>query len=183
MAAKPADARRTTPIRAFFAGLGRCSRALAALAMVLIGALIVIVVADVVVRSAGLRPLAWASTTAEYILLYAAFLPMPALVRGKGHVFVEFLRIGLNPTMRRLAEQAVYLVCIVICAWLGWIATAGVVRGWIDGSYETRTFDVPSWLIYLPIALGFVLSALEWLRLLLGEDSMYRIDPGAREGY
>ena len=36
-----------------------------------------------------------------------------------------------------------------------------------------RTFDMPKWLIYLPMALGLWLSAVELLRYLLGLDSMY----------
>lgn len=162
---------------------GRLALWLARLTMLILGLLIVVVVADVVVRSVGLRPLAWASSTAEYILLYAAFLPMPYLVRIKGHVFVEFLRGPMSPAVRRNVERLVYLVCIVICAYLGWVASNSGVLAWHEGSYETRTFDMPKWLVFLPIAVGFCLSTLEWLRFLVGHDSMYNIDALHREGF
>ena len=131
----------------------------------------------------GLRPLTWATSVAEYLLLYAAFLPMPALVRGKGHVFVEFMRQPMAPAARRVCEVAVYLVCIAICAYLGWVATAHGVEALKTGAYETRTFDMPRWLVFLPMALGFWLSVLEWLRYLLGHDSLYNIDPLSMEGF
>jgi len=156
---------------------------LARLTMVILGLLVVVVVADVAVRSAGLRPLAWASSTAEYILLYAAFLPMPHLVRIKGHVFVEFLRGPMPPAMRRGVERLVYLICIGICGYLAWVASSAGVLAWREGSYETRTFDMPKWLVYLPMALGFSLATFEWLRYLLGRDSMYHIDALSREGF
>jgi TRAP-type C4-dicarboxylate transport system permease small subunit len=162
---------------------GRLALWLARLTMLILGLLIVVVVADVVVRSVGLRPLAWASSTAEYILLYAAFLPMPYLVRIKGHVFVEFLRGPMSPAVRRNVERLVYLVCIVICAYLGWVASSSGVLAWHEGSYETRTFDMPKWLVFLPIAVGFCLSTLEWLRFLVGHDSMYNLDALHREGF
>ena len=162
---------------------GRLALWLARLTMVILGLLVVVVVADVVVRTAGLRPLAWASSTAEYILLYAAFLPMPHLVRIKGHVFVVFLRGPMSPAVRRNVERLVYLVCIVICAYLGWVAASSGVLAWHEGSYETRNFDMPKWLVYLPMALGFSLATLEWLRYLLGHDSMYHIDALQREGF
>ena len=158
-------------------------RWLARLTMVLLGLLVLIVVADVAFRTLGLRPLAWASSTAEYILLYAAFLPLPALVRGKGHVFVEFLRAPMSPAVKLLAERAVYVVCILVCAYLAWVATAGGVAAWSEGAYETRTFDMPRWLVYLPMALGFWLATIEWLRFLLGADSLYDIDPLTMDGY
>lgn len=166
-----------------FAAVGRASQALAWLTMILIGFLVVLVTADVVVRSVGLRPLAWAPSTAEYLLLYACFLPMPALVRGKGHVFVEFLRAAMPGTLKRICEVAVYLTCIAICAYLGWVAFDQALVSWREGSYETRTFDMPKWLVYAPMVLGFWLSVIEWLRYLMGHDSLYDIDPLSMEGY
>ena len=170
-------------MRAFFAILGRLGHALSRLTMLLLALLVIVVVADVVVRTLGLRPLAWASSTAEYILLYAAFLPMPALVRNKGHVFVEFLRAPMTAPLRRVCAVLVYAVCVAICAYLGWVAATSGIAAWREGSYETRTFDMPKWLVYLPIATGFLLSAFEWLRFLLGSDSLYDVDPLTREGY
>lgn len=99
-----------------FSMVERLGRWLARLTMLLLGLLVLIVVADVSARTVGLRPLSWASSTAEYILLYAAFLPMPLLVRGKGHVFVEFLRAPMPPALKRAFERSVYVVCIMVCA-------------------------------------------------------------------
>jgi TRAP-type C4-dicarboxylate transport system permease small subunit len=73
------------------------------------------VVADVAVRNAGLRPLAWAVNTSEFILLYVTFLSMPWLVRQKGHVFVDLPahRVAC-PMPRRVLARVVYLACIVV---------------------------------------------------------------------
>lgn len=166
-----------------FSIVDHLGRWLARLTMVLLGVMVVLVVADVTVRTIGLRPLAWASSTAEYILLYAAFLPMPYLVRGKGHVFVEFLRAPMSPGVRLFVERSVYVVCIAICTYLAWVATASGWLAWREGSYETKTFDMPKWLVYLPMVLGFWLAAVEWLRFLLGADSLYNIDPLKMDGY
>ncbi|MCY7308528.1 MAG: TRAP transporter small permease [Rhodoferax sp.] len=166
-----------------FSIVDHLGRWMARLTMVLLGVMVVLIVADVTVRTIGLRPLAWASSTAEYILLYAAFLPMPFLVRGKGHVFVEFLRAPMSPRMRRFCERSVYVACILICIYLAWVATASGWLAWSEGSYETKTFDMPKWLVFLPMALGFWLAAIEWLRFLLGADSLYDIDPLKMDGY
>src|SRR3954452_20174870 len=94
---------------------GIVADALGRLATLLLGLLVLLVTADVVARLLGLRPLAWVPTAAEHILLYAAFLPVPTLVRTKGHVFVEFLRAPLPAGLQRLLETAVYLTCIALC--------------------------------------------------------------------
>lgn len=45
------------------------------------------------------------------------------------------------------------------------------------GSFESRTFDMPKWAIFLPIFLGFAMSALEWLRFLITPASIYDACP------
>lgn len=161
---------------------GRLCELLASLAKVLICLMIIIVVADVAVRNLGLRPLAWGVSASEYILLYAAFLPMPWLVRIKGHVFVEFLRNALPPSGRLVLEKLVYLGCVLLCVYLGIIALTSFVEAIGSGDYETRSFDMPKWAVFLPIMIGFWMSALEWMRYLLGQDTLYNIDPLEVEG-
>jgi len=108
---------------------------------------------------------------------------MPYLVRAKGHVFVEFLRGPMTPAIRRNVERLVYPICIVMCAYLAWVASSGGILAWREGSYETRNFSMPDWLVYMPMALGFWLATLEWLRYLVGHDSMHHIDALYREGF
>ncbi|MER8833494.1 TRAP transporter small permease [Mesorhizobium sp. M0909] len=165
-----------------FAAIGKLSLALAAVAKVVLGLMIVAVVADVCVRNLGLRPLAWAVSATEYGLLYAAFLPMPWLVHSKGHVFVEFLRKALPVRARAVLEKLVYLACIAVSLYLGSVALSSLTSAVAGGEYETRSFDMPKWLVFLPIMLAFYLSALEWLRYLLGRDTLYTLDPLEMEG-
>jgi TRAP-type C4-dicarboxylate transport system permease small subunit len=169
-------------MKSLFDLTGRLSHLLASLAKILIGLMILIVVADVAFRNLGFRPLSWGVSTSEYILLYAAFLPMPWLVRIKGHVFVEFLRSILKPAGRAVLEKIVYVLCVALCLYLGTIALGSFLEMLRSGDYETRSFDMPKWLVFLPMMAAFYLSALEWLRFLLGYDTMYNLDPLEVEG-
>lgn len=170
-------------MRPFFDLVGRVGQALAWLTMVLLGLLVLLITVDVIMRTAGFKPLAWVTDVAEYILLYSTFLPMAALVRGKGHVFVEFIRAPMPVALKRVCEIGVYLTCLVICAYLAWIASVHFATAWSTKAFDTRAFDMPRWLVYLPMALGLWLSCLEWLRFLAGHDSMYDIDPLQMDGY
>ncbi|MBP1849599.1 TRAP transporter small permease [Rhizobium halophytocola] len=161
---------------------GRLSQALAALAKLLIGAMILIVIADVVIRNLDLKPISWGVSVSEYILLYVTFLPMPWLVHNKGHVFVEFLRNLLPPGGRAVLEKVVYLVCVALCLVLGFIAVTSLIGTAASGEYETRSFDMPKWAVFLPMAIGFFVSAIEWLRYLMGHASLYDLDPLEMEG-
>ena len=166
----------------FFDIVGYLSWLCASAAKLLIGAVILLVVADVVARNMGLKAMTWAISASEYSLLYITFLAMPWLVRIKGHVFVVFLRALFPLPVQRLLEKLVYLTCILLCVYLAWVAGSLMVTAWQKGSFESRTFDMPKWAIFLPIFLGFALSALEWLRFLLTPASLYDANPLEAEG-
>lgn len=165
-----------------FDASGRIAQALAVLTKLLLAAIVLLVAADVAARNLA-RPIPWGVSVTEYLLVYVAFLPMPALVRGKGHVCADFIRSSLPPVWRPPIERAVYALCLVICAYLGWIAFTGTAASLVSGAYDVRSFDMPRWLIYAPMALGLWLSALEFLRYLLGRDSIYALDAREMEGF
>lgn len=157
-------------MKLFFDYSGRLCWLMSVGARLLIGALVLLVVADVAVRNAGLRPLAWAVNSSEFFLLYITFLSMPWLVRKKGHVFVEFLRVVLPPGIKVLLARVIYFACVVLCLYLAWVAGKSMVLAIERGTYEMRTFDIPKWVVFAPMVMAFVLSAVEWLRYLLGYD-------------
>jgi len=163
-------------MRQLFDATGRLSWVMATIAKLLIGSLVLLVVADVAFRNLGLRPLAWAVNTSEFFLLYITFMSMPWLVRQKGHVFVEFLRVALPDSAKIWMARLVYLACIVLCLYLAGVALQSLVTAIQRGTYEMRTFDIPKWVVFAPMVLAFTVSALEWLRYLMGYDDFYDRD-------
>jgi TRAP-type C4-dicarboxylate transport system permease small subunit len=161
---------------------GRIAHALAVLTRLLLAAIVVLVCADVAARNFA-RPLVWGVSLTEYLLIYIAFLPMPALVRAKGHVCADFFRLALPPRPRALIERGVYVLCLAICLYLGWYAFSSAIASLKSGAYEVRSFDMPRWLIFAPMVVGLWLSALEFLRYLVGRDSIYAIEAREVEGF
>ena len=165
-----------------FAWSQRIGDALARLAQVLLGAIVLLVSADVLMRNFG-QSLVWSASFVEYLLVYVTFLPMPALVRGKAHVCADFARRALPAPLRALVERAVYAICVAICLYLGAVACGSLLEAVRSGAYEIRTFDMPSWVVSLPMVIGLWLSSIEFLRYLLGLDSLYDGDPAQVEGF
>src|SRR6266513_808725 len=96
---------------------GRVAWALALLTKLLLALVVLLVASDVAARNLA-RPLAWSVSLTEYLLVYITFLPMPALVRGKGHVCADFIRTAMPRRMQRAVEMAVYLLCLGTCVYL-----------------------------------------------------------------
>lgn len=160
---------------------GRIGTVLAFAAKVIVGLMVCLVAADVVARNLA-RSLVWSVSLVEYLMVYMTFLAMPALVRAKGHVCADFIRMSLPPGVQAVIERLVYSLCLALCTYLAFVATRVFVEAFANGSYDVRTFDMPRWLIFLPMVLGLWLSAVEFLRYLLGRDSLYAISALEKEG-
>lgn len=151
---------------------GWISKALAVVCCVVLAVIAAITVIDVVAREIGVQLIGRVAVS-EYGLLYAAMLGAPYLVRTGGHVFVDALLQGLPRAVRFLLEKAIYLLCIAICLYLGWFCLDLGYRALVTGDFDSRSFDMPRWLIYLPMVVGFFVCAVEFLRYLIGPSSMY----------
>ncbi len=140
---------------------------LAVLAAASLGFVIFAIVIDVVLRNLGMRP--WQATSAlvEYTLLFSTMGGAPWLVRRHGHVaitsFVEMLPAGL----RRAVGQLVLIVSAATLALLCWRAGAVGVDMIERGSMDIRSINIPSWVLYAMMSVGFGLMAAEFLRLFL----------------
>ncbi len=147
--------------------------ALAYVAGAMVLAIFVAVVYDVTLRVLGMQPPYWTSAGTEYALLYITLLAAPWLVRRKGHVFVQLVNQALPPVPRRWLEKAVYAVCIAISLTIAFYSLLEAIQSFERAEYDVRSIAMPMWLLYAPLPLGFLLTATEFLRFLLGVDSMY----------
>jgi TRAP-type C4-dicarboxylate transport system permease small subunit len=146
---------------------------LKALSGAVIFAVFVVIVVDVLVRTSGFKPLQESSVIVEYGLLWFTMLAAPWLARNKAHVFIDAITQLLPETAQRVIAKVVYLLCalfsLVVCYYSLQLTIAAIVEGQID----IRAVDVPQWVLFAPIPLCFLLVAIEFLRFLLGYDSMY----------
>lgn len=152
----------------------RIVNALAAVSCVLLAVFTIGICYDVALRALGFQPQLYVASLVEYGLLYVTVLSAPWLLRGKGHVYVDMVTRGLPASTRRWIEMTVYLLGFLSCLILAYAAFDLTIENYMRGESEVRDFDMPRWLIYSPIGLGFLLLAFEFFRYLLGVDSLYR---------
>lgn len=147
--------------------------ALAALAGVAVVVAFVMIVVDVTIRTAGERPPGYTIAVVEYSLLYITMLAAPYLVRRKGHVYIDALSSRLPPAPQWVVQKLAYLISIVSSLVFTWYSVQLLLEAITTGRLEERGVDMPLWLLYLPIPIGFTLVAVELSRYLVGIDSMY----------
>lgn len=147
---------------------------LAVLAGAAIAVAFLLIVVDVGMRATGFRPPAFTIATVEYLLLYFTLLAAPWLVREKGHVYVDALISRLPMGLRHVLEKAVYFLCVAVPLIFAYYAALLFLDAVQSGLFEERAIDIPLWLLYAPMPIGFGLVAVEFARLLFGADTLYQ---------
>jgi C4-dicarboxylate transporter DctQ subunit len=154
---------------------------LKALAGVTIFGVFVLIVSDVLIRTVGLKPWLYSGVLVEYGLLWFTMLAAPWLARAKAHVFIDAITQLLPTAVRLVLEKLVYLVCVIISLVITYYSFSLLITAITEGQIDTRAVDMPLWALYAPIPLCFLLVAVEFLRFLLGFDSMYGSRSDVRE--
>jgi C4-dicarboxylate transporter DctQ subunit len=150
--------------------------ALAVLAGAVVAIIFVLIVLDVAWRELAGGSFAFTLGVVEYGLLYFTLLAAPYLVRQKGHVFIEAMVVRFPRGLRRALEIIVYLLCIAATLVFAYFSLVLLMEKIQSGTLDIRGIDFPSWVIVAPLAPCYLLVALEFLRFLIGPDSMYESD-------
>lgn len=142
---------------------------------------VVLIVLDVGMRITGLDPLVFILTTVEYILLYFTMLAAPWLVRIKGHVFIDAVTQFMPPSVKKVIAKIVYLACIIASSIYCYQLVILFVEAVRSGELDMRSYEIPIWILFVPMPLCFFMCAMEFIRYLIGIDDMYSTALSERE--
>jgi C4-dicarboxylate transporter DctQ subunit len=143
---------------------------LAMLAGLLIAAVCLLIIYDVIARNLGWQPPASTVALTEYALLYFTMAAAPWLVRTRGHIVVEVLHQQLSGMALWVADKLILLICITVSVVICALATLLAIEGFSRGEVEIRSLEMPRWLLFAPLAVGFGLMAIEFMRIaIIGE--------------
>lgn len=163
------DEGRTTP-RALY---HRLLEGMAAVAAAILGLAVILITADVVMRTIGVQPYAHTLALTEYGLFYATMLGGPWLLRTHGHVHVEIVQAAVPAVARRWMVKAVCLLGLLACLVVAWVSADVVIANFSRGAFDMRSFDMPRWLLFAPMPLSFLMMAGEFFGFLIGRAHIY----------
>ena len=147
------------------------------LAGVVVFGIFVLICVDVLLRLlggyVGMQPWTYSVPVVEYGLLWFAMLAAPYLVRIKGHVFIEAVTSIVPPRVRWGMEKLSYLGCIVAACIFAWYSWGVLLEAMQRGTLDIRAEEIPLWYLILPMPICFALVAIEFIRYLIGIDTMY----------
>lgn len=140
---------------------------LAGLAGIALFAIAAMIVVDVTMRALGLHPPQAISALTEYALLYVTMAAAPWLARSGGHVTIQTLTGRLPPNFETGLRRIILIAAVLLCLLLAFAAFGMVAESFGRGDLDVRSIDLPRWLLFLPLAIGFLLLAAEFFRLLI----------------
>ena len=158
---------------AVFRASWRASVVLAQLGKACLALMAILIVVDVTIRNLGGKPPIWTIPVCEYLMLYMAGFGVPYLVRRKGHVVIEIVVRALRGRVRRKWERGIVAISAVVLLYLAVLGAVMTVDAIQTGDFQIKSINVPSWIAYLPLVLGFAVGALEFTRFLFVPDSMF----------
>jgi len=146
-------------------------------AALLLGAMVLLVTADVVARNLGLGTLPWIIDVTEYSLPLATFLVAPWLLHRGAHVRLDILLTALPATAARLLDRVADMLGLAICAVFIVYGAKAIGSSARQGSMVIKALVFPEWWLYAPIPVCFALLSVEFVRRLVGRSPLPGTDP------
>lgn len=156
---------------AFFRAYDAAIDGLAWLCGVALGAVFLAIVVAVSLRTVGIGDPDWILPSTEYAMLYIGTLGAPWLLRERGHVVIDVVRLSVSPQARRVMAQIVAACSTVLFIVLVYFSFPVLRSNW--GEYEMRAYMMPKALLVAPVTLSFALLAIGFLRALIGRAELY----------
>lgn len=142
------------------------TRIVGLVAMGVLAAMMLLTVADVLLRFSINKPIIGTTEITELMMVVAVFLGFAwCALRGK-HVRVELVVSRYSPSVQAVIDSIIYLVGLVIVVILGWqtfLESLNVQRLHLTYSY----IEVPKFPFYMVVALGYAVLFLAMVALLV----------------
>ncbi len=157
--------------------------AMAWLAALLILAIMIGVGVDVFARFALNSPVGWMYEFVQHSLLSILFLGSPWLARQNGHVAIDILVRMLPQRLAGASQVLGFAVAAATSGFIGYWALAAALEDYGRGIMTVGIYPVPRSVLLFIIALGLLLTAVEFVRLLVKAaqgrlPSAHEVGPG-----
>jgi TRAP-type transport system small permease protein len=153
-------------LRTVVESVARASSAIAAAALL---AMVLALVADVAMANLFNRPITGTFDVVETTLVIMVFLGFPATFLHNGHIAVDVVdHLASAATVRRLKLLAA-VVSLAFLLFLAWQMVAPALDAFRFGERK-QELGLPLWLLWIPMIVGMLLSAVALLGVLVGGD-------------
>ena len=142
------------------AALAWVERILVVLSSIALGAIMLIVVADVTMRYIFGTPLSWSyNLIGLYLMVAVFFLALSDTLHNHGHIAIDLFQHQIPHRARHLSLSLGYLLSTVVMALIGWQAWLRFKSAYVNDDRIAAVIPWPTWIAYFIVAVGcFVIT-------------------------
>lgn len=150
-------------------GIGRIETLQIALASIAMAAIMLVVVADVLMRYVFSSPLIWSyDLISLYLMVTLFFFALSHTLEQHGHIAIDIFAPLIPRRLRHLFEGLGYAAVTVIVAAITWLSAERMVESFLAGELMASAVSWPTWVAQVPVVLGAGLLTLRCLYRAVG---------------
>lgn len=154
---------------AFSKALEKLETGLVVLSGVSIGAIMLIVVLDVIMRYAVASPLGWPyDVIGHYLMVAVFFLALSDTLHHHGHIALDIFSHRIPHQPRHLLLGLGFGAATVVMALIAWQAAIRLQDAYAGGDFISMTVPTPTWPTYAIVVVGSTLMTLRCLGRTVG---------------
>jgi len=134
-----------------------------------LAALVVLPVAQIVMRGVFARPVIGIEEATAYALICASFIGLPLVTARDELIRLREFVDRLPSAIRRALATAMTLASLIAFAWVAWSGWNSALQ---NAGTRTVALNIPYWLFVAPLVIGMAIASYACLLVLLG-----RIEP------
>lgn len=160
------------PANPLSAALAWIERILAALASVALGAIMLVVVADVTMRYIFGAPLSWSyGMIGLYLMVAVFFFALSDTLHNHGHIAIDIFQHRLPHRLRHLSLALGYGLSTIVMALIAWQAWLRFKTAWLHDDRIAAIIPWPTWIAYAIVATGCAVMTLRCLYRTFGHTA------------
>lgn len=110
-------------------------------------------------------PTTWSSDVNQWLFAIAVILVIPEIARTNGHIAITVLLERLPRNQKNVATRTLAIVSFLMCLAAFYITGMETFRQYSSGILTMWVSPIPKWWISIAIPFGFLLTAIQFLRL------------------
>ena len=132
---------------------------------VLLVGMALILMMQILIRGTTGKALTWAEELARYFYVWSVFLSLGCTIRKKNILKVDLLLHVLPKSVQKLLALALEAMNLVLFSYLGYHAISVVNKVQL-GKQTSPAMEIPMYIIYIIVPVGFFIASLRSLQQL-----------------
>lgn len=111
------------------------------------------------------EPLMWAEELSRIFFVWIVYMGAPIVIRRNANIEVDYFVQFFSQIVRRYLKITFYLIAFVFLLYVAWLGAVITIQ-YADKQAYTMPISQAIW--YLPIAIGFLMMAINMARVVIG---------------